>query len=293
MMEYFRSFPFDRWEGPFDEQSRDNALFALESGRLLLFPHLPFVLTRTEYAIFTDYLFPETRKNISLDPASGRLGGAALSPPQETLLVELLSRFGQTADRFLRTLFPDYAASLVRARASYRPAEIAGRDYTPRHDDRRLHVDAFPTRPTRGHRILRLFTNIDPEGIPRVWQIGEPFEAFAARFLPRTREPYPGESWLLACFGLTKSRRSAYDFLMLGLHDEAKKDVAYQKAAAKVEHSFSPGTTWICYTDMVPHAALSGRNALEQTFVLPIEAMAHPEQSPVRILERLVGHTLV
>src|SRR5437764_4867581 len=31
-----------------------------------------------------------------------------------------------------------------------------------------IHVDAFPTRPTNGNRILRVFSNISPD-IPRVW----------------------------------------------------------------------------------------------------------------------------
>ena len=40
----------------------------------------------------------------------------------------------------------------------------------------------------------------------------------------------------------------------------------------------------------MPHMA--GHCALEQTFHLPVEAMAHPEQAPVQVLERLVGRPL-
>ena len=58
-----------------------------------------------------------------------------------------------------------------------------------RADDRRLHVDAFPSRPNYGERILRVFTNVNPDGEPRVWRVGEPFEAVARRFLPRAK-PY-------------------------------------------------------------------------------------------------------
>ena len=62
----------------------------------------------------------------------------------------MLRRFGDAAETLLRDLLPAYAPALERARTSFRPAEIAGRDYSPRHDDRLLHVDAFPSRPMRG-----------------------------------------------------------------------------------------------------------------------------------------------
>jgi len=42
----------------------------------------------------------------------------------------------------------------------------------------------------------------------------------------------------------------------------------------------------------VPHAALAGRNALEQTFYLPVGAQRHPELAPLSVLERLTGRRL-
>jgi hypothetical protein len=38
---------------------------------------------------------------------------------------------------------------------------------------------------------------------------------------------------------------------------------------------------------------LSATHALEQTFYLPIAAMADPEQSPLRMLERLAGRSVL
>jgi hypothetical protein len=105
---------------------------------------------------------------------------------------------------------------LEQARTSFRPNEVAGRNYSPRHDDRRLHVDAFPSRPMAGKRILRLFSNVSPDGVVRAWRVGERFEPFARRFLPRAGRPLPGSAWLLEQLGITKGRRSAYDHLMLG-----------------------------------------------------------------------------
>ena len=44
-----------------------------------------------------------------------------------------------------------------------------------------LHVDAFPTRPTNGWRILRGFANVNPTE-PRVWVTSEPFARLLERY---------------------------------------------------------------------------------------------------------------
>ena len=126
---------------------------------------------------------------------------------------------------------PNYAGGLERARATYRPIEIKGREYSPRKDDRRLHVDAFPSRPTEGRRILRVFTNINRAGESRVWRVGEQFEDFARRYVAKLRAPNRFAAWLLAMAGITKRKRSAYDQIMLQLHDKAKLDPEYQANA--------------------------------------------------------------
>jgi hypothetical protein len=204
----------------------------------------------------------------------------------------MIDRYGGQADALVRGLMPAYAASLERARTSFRPAEIAGREYTPRHDDKLMHVDAFPTRPLAGKRILRVFANVVPDGTARHWRVGEPFADFARAFLPRVKPPLPGQARVLAAFGLTKGTRSRYDHIMLKLHDAGKLDAGYQQTAPQADVAFPPGTVWMCYTDCVLHAAMSGRCALEQTFHLPIAAMAEPERSPLRVLERIAGRPL-
>jgi len=42
----------------------------------------------------------------------------------------------------------------------------------------------------------------------------------------------------------------------------------------------------------VPHAALSGQFAMEQTFIVPVEALVTPEVSPIRVLEHLTGRAM-
>ena len=121
----------------------------------------------------------------------------------------------RSATRLVSELFPAYVSGLERARTSYRPVEITGRSYSPLKDDKLLHVDAFPSTPTQGRRILRLFTNIAPAGQARIWRVGEPFQDFARKFLPNLPRPNPLSAWFFAAVGATKSRRSPYDQLML------------------------------------------------------------------------------
>jgi len=169
---------------------------------------------------------------------------------------------------------------------------LAWRASSPRKDDTRLHVDAFPSRPNHGERILRVFANVNPDGKPRVWELGEPFEAVAERFGPRVPPQWPGSAWLLARLGITRGVRTPYDHVMLNLHDLAKLDEAYQRASPKTRFEFPAGSAWMCFTDRVMHAALSGQHAFEQTFYLPVAAMRDERLAPLRILERQFDRAL-
>ena len=293
MSETVEELPVTAWDGPFGEEEQWRALKALEAGKVVFLPRLAFRLTAEEERFLRPDAAGGERKNISLDPATGKLSNAALPAEDATALGAMIERFGSAATALLSGLIPRYRGSLQRARTSFRPVEISGRRSSPRHDDRRLHVDAFPTRPLRGDRILRVFSNIAADGSERCWNVGEPFPRFAEAFLQRLRRRIPGESWVLARLGLTKGERSAYDRIMLGLHDAAKQDEAYQASCWKAAVSFPPGTSWMCFTDQVLHAALSGHCALEQTFHLPIGAMGEPTLAPLRVLERLSGRPLV
>jgi hypothetical protein len=144
----------------------------------------------------------------------------------------------------------------------------------------------------RGRRIMRLFSNVNPGSAPRVWNVGEPFADMARKILPSVREPMAAAAWLKAATFQTRGLRSAYDNLMLGLHDGAKLDLDYQRTTRKTEVAFPPGCTWLCYTDQVMHAALSGQFVLEQTFHLDLAAMVHPERTPLRVLEQMTGRVL-
>lgn len=265
----------------------------IEAGGVLVFPQLPFHLLAEERK-FLDPAYADAKaKNISLR-ANDALRGAALHTAAEhDELRALITRFRTHAEALTARLFPHYVGALRRGNASLRPVEVAGRQTSWRKDDTRLHVDAFPSNPMHGTRLLRVFTNINPHGQPRRWKVGETFEPFAQRFLPRIRPPLPGSAWLLHALHITKSPRTAYDHLMLGLHDAVKADMDYQRTAAQQAVDFAPGTTWVCFSDQVLHAVLQGQFMLEHTQYLAPAQQLSPDASPLRTLERLTGRRLL
>lgn len=258
---------------------------------MLVLPRLAFALTEAERR-FLDIKWSDGRaKNISLD--GGAIKGARGTPQDLDALRTMVARFARDASALIAALFPRYAPHLTRARTSYRPHRATGRAVSWRKDDARLHIDAFPSRPNRGERILRVFSNVNPSGEDRVWRVGEPFESMARRLLPRVRAQRPGEAALLQALHVTRTRRSEYDHLMLGLHDAAKVDLSYQRTSPQEQARFAPGTTWICFSDQVMHAAQDGQFMLEQTIHLPLSALYEPQRAPLAVLERLTGRRLV
>ncbi|HEX3429814.1 MAG TPA: Kdo hydroxylase family protein [Rhizomicrobium sp.] len=291
-MAIFHAIDVAEWEDNFAASVRQECADALERGMVLFFPRLAFPLSADERALLTPDVSDGKAKNVSLKPG-GELRGTSCTGEQAELLKTMIERYAQAAARLISALIPTYATHLQRASTSYRPVEIAGRPASAIYDDTRLHVDAFPSRPMRGRRILRVFSNVNPAGAPRVWQIGEDFEIMARRFLPGAHEGSRAWAHILAAVGVTKGVRSRYDDLMLALHDGAKRDDDYQRTSPQSEIAFPSGSTWICYTDQVMHAALAGQYVLEQTFHVDVGAMVAPERAPLRVLERLRGCALV
>jgi hypothetical protein len=265
---------------------------ALEAGDVLFLPGLPFAVEPSEARLFTPALLGHS-KNASFDPLSLRLGGTTAAGEDAERLRGLMQRFSCAATRLVDGLLPRYRGHVALGRASFRPAEISWRRTTWRKDDTRLHVDSFPATPSGGRRILRVFTNVNPNGRARAWRLGGDFNVVAERYAGRLRLPLPGSGRLLTLLRVTKTRRSAYDALMLQLHDRMKEDDEFQKISPQIAFDFPAGSTWLAFTDQVSHAAMSGQYQLEQTFLVPVAAMNDPARSPLRILERLKGRALV
>jgi hypothetical protein len=265
---------------------------ALEAGKVLYFPQLAFTLAPDEHSLLTPAVRDPKVRNISLDN-DGRLKGALGDAATQAALTRMVARFRTQARQLIDGMLPQYGAALRMAPTSYRPAQVETRAQSWRADDRRLHVDAFPSRPNYGERILRVFTNVNPDGLPRVWRVGEPFEAVAQHFLPRSKRYHGWQARALHALRVTKSLRSEYDHLMLQLHDGMKADLAYQKAARQSTMAFPPGASWVCFSDQTSHAVMSGQFMLEQTMHLPAAQQYDRTASPLAILSRLTGRALV
>ena len=281
------------WDENFSQEMQNRATEALESGKILYFPSLDFPLSKNELPLLTPDKMNPKAKNISFDLQHDTIGGLACSEEEQKLYKAFIKRYALAARRLMDHLLPYYQSTLKQAKTSYRPVEIFGRKTSYRKDDTRLHVDAFPSNPIQGKRILRVFTNINTAGKPRVWRAGEPFQDVVNTFAPKVSGPFPGLAHLLQFIKITKSLRSSYDHYMLQIHDAMKGDMEYQRSVRQEELQFPPGSTWIVFTDLVSHAAMSGQHVLEQTFYLPRDAGKYPERSPLAILEMYYNKALI
>jgi hypothetical protein len=289
-----QTFQARQWNESFSAPTTQQAINSLENGHILFFPELAFSLTPEEnYFLSPDHADPQA-KNISYHAKEQKLWGVhRLTDDERLKLTSMLDRFARYATQFIKTLLPHYSQHLTIARTSFRPVQISGRKTSPRKDDKRLHIDAFPSAPNQGQRILRIFTNINPNGEDRVWRVGEPFERVAHRFLPEVQKPFPGKSALLRFLRITKSYRTLYDHYMLQMHDKMKADDVYQQQVNQQEIRFPANSSWIVQTDHVSHAAMQGQYVLEQTFYLPVHAMQDETLAPVRMLEKMLRQGLI
>ena len=289
-----RTVAIDRW---LDLPAEPSLQATIERGGVIAFPALPFAVSPREQALFDASLADDKRKSVYVRAGRAGIAGTMATGDTRATIAAMIERYATSCHALIDGLFPAYGAVAHATGTSFRPRAIgdtrSGKALSWRKDDTRLHIDAFPSNPTAGQRILRVFTNVHPGVMPRGWRVGESFVAMAARFLPRTRDLPPGGAWLLHRLGITKRRRSAYDHLMLQLHDLAKSDLDYQQRCPQRHVDFMPGTTWICFSDQVMHAAMSGQFMFEQTYRLPLARLTDVEASPLRTLERLTGRRLV
>jgi hypothetical protein len=191
---------------------------------------------------------------------------------------------------------PRYSRSWQLDRATLRTEEEATRKLRLTARDDLLHIDAFPSRPTQGARILRLYVNINTAE-PRIWVTSETFARLLARFggkigLPRavdvhwTRRLGDG---LLEIFQPGRRRTTVYDDFMVRFHNFLKLDDEFQERGPKRFWTFAPGSAWLLFTDAVCHAALRGRFALEHSYFVAPQTLLLPHESPAALLERACG----
>lgn len=293
MTDLLHTIHASEWHYPLAAAEAAKNTEALETGKVLFLPRLAFTLSADEKKFLSPQWSDGKAKNVSYDPAAHEVRHTAAQGDDRAALAAMMDRFANAARTLVTSLCPGYVNGLAWGLTSFRPISAANREASIRKDDMRLHVDAFASRPVQGKRLLRVFCNVNPDGAPRVWELGEPFDAVAARFHARIPAPFPGSAWLLEKLQVTKGRRSEYDHIMLGLHDQAKLDNAYQQSTAKTRVELPASTTWIVFTDLVMHAVLSGQYLLEQTFYLSPAAMQDEARAPLRRLEKIYQHALV
>jgi len=275
----------------------------LEEGEILFFPQTPFVLPDED----CDYLrrARQTRsshyKNISYRPEESRVKGFDRKTADHEDLFRIFRSYSIRVREFVASFLTPYRHQMAIDYASFRAIEEDGRPLPSRLRNDLLHVDSFPTRPSMGNRILRVFTNINPVR-PRVWLTGEGFDQIAQKYakaaglleLLRAAQSPLGRlrnfsAQMAHSLRLPVVARSPYDQFMHRFHHYLKANDEFQDSCPKSRWEFPPLSTWLVYTDYVPHAVISGQYALEQTFIVPRRALVLPAKSPISVLEQICG----
>lgn len=284
-----------------EAEPREENYLALERGNILYFPRTPFALSEEDRELLrsTGLSSSSHHKNVAYRPGVDKVTGFdPAAVPDVAKLRGVMRAYSERALGFLWKLLPRYMEKAKIDFASFRPQEEEGRELPTKKRNDLLHVDAFPTRPARGNLILRFFTNINPTA-SRVWMTSDPMAVLAPRYakdagLPAAASQPNGSfaSRLLGAFGGIDAKRSPYDRFMLGFHDYLKFNSEYQQNCPKYRFEFPPDSTWMVFTDVVPHAVLSGRYALEQTVIVSRESLVARENAPIEILQGLCGKPL-
>jgi 3-deoxy-D-manno-octulosonic acid hydroxylase-like protein len=279
----------------------------LEQGALLVFDEIPFELPpgHQEFLRSRPPGGSHYHKNVSYRPHNDRVRGFSAGVPGDLGQLRAIMRdYSCQVTQFLARFLVPYAPHWALDYASFRPFEEEGRHLPLHQRNDLLHVDAFPSRPTQGGRILRVFTNIHPR-CTRVWQITDRVDVlaehlawdagldrFAAQGSSAAHRCLRRALRLLQAMGFPMVDRSAYDRFMLRFHDYLKENGGFQQRCGKTRLEFPPHATWIVFTDGVPHAVLSGQFALEHTYIIPLQALLAPHHAPIRVLEALCGTPL-
>jgi hypothetical protein len=275
----------------------------LERGEVAFFDVCPFPLPQGDDMAFllAQRLASRAHKNISYDPQRGNASGFLRRSSEDAeRLRRLLAEFARSVTTWLARTLPRYSKVWRPDKVSYRPVEEATRKARLKARNDLLHVDAFPTRPTNGWRILRCFVNVNPTE-PRVWVTSEPFARLLERYGVAAGLPgKSGSDWmhqtregLMRLFCPSRMPRSAYDAFMLRLHDYLKANEDFQERTPKQFWKFPPGSAWLAITDTCSHAVLRGRFALEHSYFVAPQSQALPDESPAALLARLCGRPVL
>jgi hypothetical protein len=207
---------------------------------VLSFPQLPFVLSEAERRFLDERWQDGHAKNVSVRWPGGALRGATGSEADLADLRAMIVRYAEQSEAFALRLFPHYRGHLRRGNTSFRPADVAGRETSWRKDDTRLHVDAFPSNPMQGTRLLRVFCNVNRTDGRGCGASASRSPRTRRRYLASITRPLPAPRGCMKTVGITKRRRTEYDHVMLQLHDHAKGDLDFQRTSPQADVAFAP-----------------------------------------------------
>jgi hypothetical protein len=277
----------------------------LERGDILFFPGGGFEIPASVRAALMGATQDARaiHKNISYKPNLDRVSGL-IGKADAAAVLPAMREYSHAALEFMARVLPDYARAWKVDYASFRSSEEKGRELPQNKRNDLLHVDAFPTRPVFGDLILRCFTNVNPEQ-SREWITSDPFavlapdlaksaglESYANAAVSTLHKLRRSVTRTLSHAGLPLVDRSPYDAFMLHFHDWLKGNGDYQAKCAKYRFDLPPGSTWLVFTDIVPHAVMAGRLAMEQTVIIARSSLENPFRAPSAILERIAGREL-
>jgi hypothetical protein len=255
---------------------------------VLAFPRLAFTLSDAERRFLDPRWADPKAKNVSVRWPSGELRGAAGDAGDLAALRAMVVRFAEQSEALALRLFPHYRGHLRRGSTSFgRPtspaAYAAGARTTPG-------CTSTPSvQPDAGHPAIARLQQRQPDA--------------ASRALARRRAVRGARQ------ALSRPDRDALARLGVADGDDRYHQAPAHRvrprhaAAARSRQGrcrlpadesagrapdFAPGTTWVCFSDQVLHAALGGQHMMEQTFLLDVEHLHRPETSPLRTLERLL-----
>ena len=196
----------------------------LERGQILFFREPPFDLPFEDRKFLLAQEWAELRlhKNVSYRPAEDILKGVTGDAATVERLHSIMRNYSNQVIEFLTKFLAPYAGKWTLDFSSFRPFEEERRGLPLHKRNDLLHVDAFPSRPTRGGRILRVFTNLNPTK-PRIWQTTEDFETLARRYAEDAGlSRIAADSWVSRTvqdwgekLGFRGMGRTPYDMFML------------------------------------------------------------------------------
>jgi hypothetical protein len=270
------------------------------------FPQSPFPLpSREDIHLLLEELPRRIRlKNVSyhpeVDAVLGMKGEPQLKRDVERVLKTYSSQVQDLLQRHAPALLPDWQV----ATCSFRPIQELGRNLKPHASNELIHVDAGAYGATHGQRILRFFTNMHPTE-SRIWKSKGSFADLFPRFRNAAgMSPAEISDGLQASLaermysagvrGISKMGlplvqfldTSPYDRAMRKFHNYMKDDPAFRDSPDGIEtFEFTPGCSWMVYTDGVSHAVASGQFAFVQTFLIPQKNCRQQNLVPLNVIK--------